>query len=88
MFLHRMGLQARLDALTTSAKTDERRKQIEQAAKRLVDPTGMGTQYQIMGMTGKRKGVLADEERWPFVDPEAEQDRAQAGVEKPSASQS
>ncbi|EIW57294.1 DUF185-domain-containing protein [Trametes versicolor FP-101664 SS1] len=88
MFLHRMGLQARLDALTTSAKTDERKKQIEQAAKRLVDPTGMGTQYQIMGMTGKRKGVLADEERWPFVDPEAEQDRAQAGVEKPSASQS
>ncbi len=86
MFLHRMGLQARLDALTASAKTDERKRQIEQAAKRLVDPTGMGTQYRSMGMTGKRKTVLADEERWPFVDPTVEQDKPQ--TETPSAGQS
>ncbi|KAI9061060.1 DUF185-domain-containing protein [Trametes sanguinea] len=68
IFLHRMGLQARLDALKASAKDDARRKDIEQAAKRLVDPTGMGTQYQIMGMAGKRKGELTDEERWPFLE--------------------
>ncbi|KAI0635645.1 DUF185-domain-containing protein [Trametes polyzona] len=75
IFLHRMGLQARLDALKAAAKDDARRQQIEQAAKRLVDPTGMGTQYQIMGMTGKRKAALTDEERWPFV--EIPQNRAQ-----------
>ncbi|KAH9856636.1 DUF185-domain-containing protein [Lenzites betulinus] len=68
MFLHRMGLQARLDALKASTTSDERKQDLEQAAKRLTDPTGMGTQYQIMGMTGKRKGVLTDEERWPFME--------------------
>ncbi|KAL7279010.1 hypothetical protein ACG7TL_006842 [Trametes sanguinea] len=68
IFLHRMGLQARLDALKASAKDDDRRKDIEQAAKRLVDPTGMGTQYQIMGMAGRRQGELTDEERWPFLE--------------------
>lgn len=68
MFLHRMGLQARLDALKASSTNDERKQDLEQAAKRLTDPTGMGTQYQIMGMTGKRKGVLTDEERWPFME--------------------
>ena len=68
IFLHRMGLQPRLDALKAAAKDEERRKQIDQAAKRLVDPTGMGTQYQVMGMTGKTKKVLTDEERWPFIE--------------------
>ncbi|KAI0768010.1 DUF185-domain-containing protein [Trametes elegans] len=68
VFLHRMGLQARVDALKASAKDEERKKSVEQAAKRLVDPTGMGTQYQIMGMTGLRKTDLTDEERWPFVE--------------------
>ncbi|KAJ8469831.1 hypothetical protein ONZ51_g8726 [Trametes cubensis] len=78
IFLHRMGLQPRLDALKAAAKDEERRKQIDQAAKRLVDPTGMGTQYQVMGMTGKTKKVLTDEERWPFI--EAVQHPESAGV--------
>ncbi|CDO71829.1 hypothetical protein BN946_scf184939.g53 [Trametes cinnabarina] len=68
IFLQRMGLQARLDALKAAAKDESRRNDIERAAKRLVDPTGMGTQYQIMGMVGKKKGELTDEERWPFLE--------------------
>ena len=66
-FLQRMGLEARVNALKRSAKDDARRKQIEGAAKRLADRTGMGTQYQVMALTGKRAAEPADEEKWPFV---------------------
>ncbi|PIL35374.1 hypothetical protein GSI_02100 [Ganoderma sinense ZZ0214-1] len=66
-FLQRMGLEARVNALKASAKDEGRRKQIEDAAKRLVDRTGMGTQYQVMALTGKRAAEPADEEKWPFV---------------------
>ncbi|KAI8980089.1 DUF185-domain-containing protein [Trametes punicea] len=85
VFLHRMGLQARLDALTAAAKDEERKKAIEQAAKRLVDPTGMGTQYQVMGMTGKRKAALTDEERWPFIETtDSSVQNTRAGEQSPS----
>ena len=63
-----MGLGARVAALKASSKDDDRKKQIEDAANRLVDRTGMGTQYQVMALTGKRKTDLAEEERWTFVD--------------------
>ena len=63
-----MGIGARVAALKASSKDDGRKKQIEDAANRLVDRTGMGTQYQVMALTGKRKTDLAEEERWPFVD--------------------
>ena len=66
-FLQRMGLKARVNALKASAKDGERKKQIEDAANRLVDRTGMGAQYQIMALTGKRAAEPADEEKWPFV---------------------
>ncbi|KAI0749705.1 S-adenosyl-L-methionine-dependent methyltransferase [Daedaleopsis nitida] len=66
-FLQRMGLQARVSALKAAATDEERRKQIEQAANRLVDPTGMGSQYQFMALTGKRTQELKEEELWPFV---------------------
>ena len=66
-FLQRMGLEARVNALKRSAKDDARKKQIEGAAKRLVDRTGMGTQYQVMALTGRRAAEPADEEKWPFV---------------------
>ncbi len=65
-FLQRMGLKARVNALKVSAN-DERRKQIEDAANRLVDRTGMGAQYQVMALTGKRADEPADEEKWPFI---------------------
>ncbi len=68
MFLHRMGLQARVQALKVSAQSDERRQQIEHAADRLVDAPGMGSQYQFMALTGKQANAMKEEERWPFVE--------------------
>ncbi|TFK90509.1 DUF185-domain-containing protein [Polyporus arcularius HHB13444] len=68
LFLHRMGLQARVNALKATAKDDDRKKQIDHAASRLVDPTGMGSQYKIMALMGKREAEPTEEERWPFVD--------------------
>lgn len=68
-FLMRMGLPARVEALKRTATSGERAADIERAAKRLVDKTGMGSQYLFMGIVGKRadeEGVKA-EERWPFV---------------------
>lgn len=62
-----MGLQARVSALKAAAKDEDRRKQIEQAANRLVDPTGMGSQYQVMALTGKRTQKVEEAELWPFV---------------------
>ncbi|GAA5877005.1 hypothetical protein JCM3774_006873 [Rhodotorula dairenensis] len=55
-FLTALGLQPRLAALLRSAPTEERRKEIESAAKRLVDKTGMGEQYKIMGVVPKGSG--------------------------------
>ncbi|RDX57085.1 DUF185-domain-containing protein [Lentinus brumalis] len=68
LFLHRMGLQARVNALKATAKDDDRKKQIDHAASRLVDPTGMGSQYKVMALMGKREAEPTEEERWPFVD--------------------
>ncbi|OBZ72104.1 NADH dehydrogenase [ubiquinone] complex I, assembly factor 7 [Grifola frondosa] len=66
-FLRRMGIETRVNALKSAAKSDERRRAMELAGNRLVDPTGMGTQYQVMGLTGLRKSEPTAEERWPFV---------------------
>ena len=73
-FLLRMGLAARTEALKRAAKSEERAADIEKAAKRLVDKTGMGGQYQVMGIVGKRgdETTVAVAERWPFVDEHAE----------------
>ncbi|KAK4056623.1 hypothetical protein OIO90_002471 [Microbotryomycetes sp. JL221] len=49
-FLYSLGLEPRLQGLLRQAKP-ERKKDIESAAKRLVDPTGMGTQYKVMMLT-------------------------------------
>lgn len=59
-FLTSLGLQPRLAALLRSAPTPERRAEIESAAKRLVDQTGMGAQYKIMGVVPKGMGARQD----------------------------
>lgn len=59
-FLTSLGLQPRLAALLRSAPTPERRTEIESAAKRLVDPTGMGAQYKIMAVVPKGTGAKQD----------------------------
>lgn len=64
-----MGLSTRIETLKKAAQDERRREDIEHAAKRLVDGTGMGNQYQVLGITGTRqiKGKLTEEQRWPFV---------------------
>ena len=65
-FLTSLGLQPRLAALLRSAPTPERRTEIESAAKRLVDQTGMGAQYKIMGVVPKGTGARQEEGVFPF----------------------
>ncbi|WVR05590.1 hypothetical protein IAU60_002609 [Kwoniella sp. DSM 27419] len=48
-FLLSLGLQPRLRKLIDSAPED-RRDDISKAAQRLIDPLGMGAQYQVMGI--------------------------------------
>ncbi|PFH53138.1 hypothetical protein AMATHDRAFT_138506, partial [Amanita thiersii Skay4041] len=72
-FLERMGLLLRVEALVRSATSEERRESVRAAARRLVDRIGMGSQYQVLGITsnglhGKMQGV---QDVWPFVTEEA-----------------
>ena len=64
-FLTRMGLDTRVAALQRSAQTDERRQEIGSAAKRLVDLTGMGKEYMVLGVMSTEGQV------WPFVNDES-----------------
>ncbi|KAH9945038.1 DUF185-domain-containing protein [Epithele typhae] len=84
-FLERMGIKQRVAALAASTQDDKRRNDIENAAKRLVDPTGMGTQYKVMALTGKPLGRMDDAERWPFLDldPPAASSAAAAAASQP-----
>lgn len=66
-FLENMGLQLRLSRLLEMAGTEHRRSEIQIAAKRLVDHTGMGIQYQFMGMTNIKNNDVPTQEVWPFV---------------------
>ncbi|TNY18197.1 S-adenosyl-L-methionine-dependent methyltransferase [Rhodotorula diobovata] len=52
-FLTSLGLEPRLAGLLRGASSDARRREIESAAKRLVDVGGMGSQYKVMAVTPK-----------------------------------
>ncbi|KAJ3489482.1 hypothetical protein NLI96_g2081 [Meripilus lineatus] len=67
-FLTRMGIQMRVEALKRGAQSEDRKHEIERGVLRLINLTGMGTQYQVMGFTSSKVGELKPEERWPFVD--------------------
>ncbi|KAF8968058.1 S-adenosyl-L-methionine-dependent methyltransferase [Flammula alnicola] len=69
-FLKEMGLPLRLQGLLKTAKTEERREEIRGAAVRLVDPLGMGKEYQVLGITSEPPSPKTPEARatWPFVD--------------------
>lgn len=64
-FLATLGLAPRVEALVKAASGSGngsgRAKEIESSAKRLVDPTGMGAQYKVLGIEGG-----AGQEVWPF----------------------
>ena len=68
-FLTRMGLDMRVQALQAAAKPN-RRDAIKNAAERLVDVTGMGTQYMVMGVTGAGAEGRVGEPVYPFVEME------------------
>ncbi|KAH7926067.1 DUF185-domain-containing protein [Leucogyrophana mollusca] len=65
-FLTRLGLRLRVDALKRAASTDQRKGAIEEGAKRLIDPVGMGTQYRVLGITSRATGE--GQEVWPFME--------------------
>jgi NADH dehydrogenase [ubiquinone] 1 alpha subcomplex assembly factor 7 len=66
-----MGLDVRVALLARNAPTEERARDIENAARRLVDLNGMGTQYRVLGITDG--GVVKGKESvvWPFLDEDA-----------------
>jgi NADH dehydrogenase [ubiquinone] 1 alpha subcomplex assembly factor 7 len=66
-FLYRLGLEVRLSALIKAAQTEERKRDITSSAKRLVDPTGMGIQYKVLGVVGGGRKGSKKGEVWPFV---------------------
>lgn len=62
-----MGLAPRLDQLLQSATTKERKVQIANAARRLVEEDGMGGEYQFLGITPRKVGEEhVDEAVYPF----------------------
>lgn len=70
IFLTRMGMHIRVEALKKAAKSEARKDVIDKAANRLVDTLGMGKEYQVMGITSHGKGgdIGPTEGPWPFVD--------------------
>lgn len=68
-FLDRMGVGMRVEALKKATKDESRKASIQSAAQRLLDKSGMGGQYQFMGVTGKARLPVTpkDEQKWPFV---------------------
>jgi len=60
-----MGIDVRVEALKSQA-SPERADEIEKAAKRLTDLTGMGKQYQMLGFSSE---AIPGEDKgpWPFI---------------------
>jgi len=67
-FLLHLGLQPRLETLLRSAPSEERKREIEKAAERLVEggKVGMGETFKVMGITSKPLGSEGAED--PDVD--------------------
>jgi len=63
-FLNKMGIEVRVEALKKSASGEDRKTEIDKAAKRLVDLNGMGKQYRVLGVSSSEDPA----EVWPFVE--------------------
>ncbi|KAJ7639431.1 S-adenosyl-L-methionine-dependent methyltransferase [Roridomyces roridus] len=59
-FLEGMGLSMRVEA--AAQRSEDGGVAIREAAKRLVDPSGMGEEYKVLGIGGHASGAV-----WPFV---------------------
>jgi NADH dehydrogenase [ubiquinone] 1 alpha subcomplex assembly factor 7 len=62
-----MGIDVRVEALKQSATDGNRKSEIDSAAKRLVDLTGMGNQYKVLGVSAIDPSTAPPEGVWPFV---------------------
>ncbi|WWC88170.1 uncharacterized protein L201_003075 [Kwoniella dendrophila CBS 6074] len=89
-FLLSLGLQPRLKKLIDSATNENRKEDIRKSAQRLIDPLGMGGQYQVMGITSDSdsgKTTTTKEEIYPFITPKPQsqvlQPQSQSKVLKP-----
>lgn len=80
-FLLSLGLEPRLAKLLGAAKDPEQQKRIQSSAQRLIDKTGMGTQYQVMAVV---KGKAAEDDVYPFSKPAAESQAQSASSHKSS----
>ena len=67
-----MGLTVRVDVLMKNASSEERKIEIEKAAKRLVDPIGMGREYQVLGLSTHRNKDGMKVNVWPFMEVDTE----------------
>lgn len=76
--MKQLGLPLRLQGLLRAAKTDKRREEIRSAAKRLVDPVGMGKEYQVMGITNRPSERMKSASVWPFPDPASTSEKSDA----------
>lgn len=66
-FLLSMGLEMRTKKLVDNAADPERKMHIAQGAERLINPTGMGSQYKVMGIVPKSSIVEEKEVVYPFA---------------------
>ena len=64
-----LGLPLRLQGLLKAAKTDEQRQEIRSTVAKLVDPTGMWKEHQVMGVTSNTLEELEPAPVWPFPNP-------------------
>jgi NADH dehydrogenase [ubiquinone] 1 alpha subcomplex assembly factor 7 len=71
-----MGLSTRVSALQRAASFPERADTLGKAAARLVDPTGMGKEYKVMGVTGGAARAADADGVWPFIAGELRKDDA------------
>ncbi|KAI0267855.1 S-adenosyl-L-methionine-dependent methyltransferase [Gloeopeniophorella convolvens] len=81
-FLSHMGVSTRVGALQRASASPERADALGKAATRLVDATGMGKQYKVMGVTGGVKE--GGEGLWPFIAGELPEDNAKPKESTPT----
>lgn len=56
-FLLSLGLEPRLAKLISAAPNEEQRERIRGGAMRLINTSGMGSQYQVMGIVPEKEAA-------------------------------
>lgn len=56
-FLLSLGLEPRLAKLISAAPNEEQKQRIRDGAMRLINTSGMGNQYQVMGIVPEKEGA-------------------------------